>query len=76
MKAFLAPSRSGAPAKRRLIDELIELLRRWEAELRQAFGWRRPRFDPGDPRLLTVVLAVLAAYLAAVLLYAWLGGRP
>ena len=75
MKSLLASAGRGARAKRRIIDELIEMLRRWQADLRHLFRWRNNRFDPGDPRLLTIVLVVLGLYLAAGLLYALLTGQ-
>ena len=67
--------RDGAARRRRLLDELIEALRRWEAELGDAFDWRNHQFDPRDPRLLTALLAVLGAFLAVALLAALITGQ-
>lgn len=57
------------------LEDLIEALRRVAEQVRQSFDWRNNNFNPRDPRIVTVLLAFLAAWLAISLLAALLAGQ-
>jgi hypothetical protein len=55
-------------------DDLREALQRFVRDLEVALGRWNNRFDPNDPRLVTLLLAALAGFLAFILLAALLIG--
>jgi hypothetical protein len=57
------------------LEDLLEALRHMAEQIRWSFDWRNNGFNPRDPRLVTVVLALLAAWLGVALLAALFSGQ-
>jgi hypothetical protein len=58
-----------------LVEALRQMLRDFDRDFDAALGGRGNGFDPNDPRIVTVLLAVLAGFLAILLPGALLTGH-
>ena len=70
-----ATKTSTAIRRRNPLEDFLEALRRMADEIERSFDWRNNGFNPRDPRLVTIMLALLAAWLGVALLAALLTGQ-
>ena len=65
-----------AVRRRNPLADLIDAVRRMAGEIKPSFDWRNNEFNPQDPRIVTVLLGFLAAWLSIALLAALFAGQP